>query len=74
MVLDNDADAGALRARAELDLGALGQGSLGEGEGPIKAGNVALAQLVGLSVIDTRCDGLPQPLETGYLLGLWMRC
>jgi hypothetical protein len=62
MVLDNDADAGALGARAELDLGPLGQGSLGEGERAVKSGEVSP---------DPRCNRLlAQSLKGGYLPGL----
>lgn len=69
-MLDNDADAGALRTRAELDLGALGQGRLGKRESPVEAGEISLAKLVCLGVTNTRRDRLAEALEAGYLLGL----
>jgi hypothetical protein len=70
VVVDDDTDAGALGARAELHLGALRQGGLGECESPVEASEVSLAQL---PVPDTGCDGLSQSLEAGYLLGLLPR-
>jgi hypothetical protein len=68
MVLDNDADARALGARAELDLGPLGQGRLGEGEGTVKPSEISLLRR---SAVDSRRNRLlPQSPEGGYLPGL----
>ena len=58
MVLDNDADAGALGACAELDLGALGEGGLGVGESAVEAGQISLADLLRLGPVDAGRDGL----------------
>ncbi len=70
-MVNYDPNTRALSARAKLNLGTLGQGSLSEGESPVKASQVSLAQLLGgLNGIYTGRDRLAQPLETGYLLSL----
>ena len=69
-MLDNDANTRALGTSAQLNLGALGQGSFGVGKSPVKPGKVSLADFLGLST-NTGRDGLAQPLEASYLLGLW---
>lgn len=68
MMVNNNANARALSACAELNLGALRQGNLGEVEGTVEAGKVSLGHLL---TINPGLDLLPpEPLKTGYLLSL----
>jgi hypothetical protein len=68
-MLNNDANTRALGTSAQLNLGALGQGGFGVGKSSVKPSKVSFADFLGPST-NTGRDGLAQPLETSYLLGL----
>lgn len=68
VVVDDDTDAGATLARAELDLGSLDQSGLSILQGAVEAGQVTLVEIRGLLVAGK--DSLAHALERGDLLGL----